>query len=420
MLWSTRMNGFRMALLFVVSGLAGACGPHQDGDASLCDGTAAQPASCTQSCDPSPGAANTCPSGFHCSPDGTCDQECTAGGGQCSSEEHCSSDGTCLPDQGSNATAPDANCPALHFTATAITPSIELLVDQSGSMADPFSGDTGESKYQALHDALVGSDGVVTTLQTKAYFGATLFTTSDDNSVCPQLTTTPRALSNLPDVKAIIEANQPGNNTPTPQSILAVIADFAIHAPPAGSPPIIVLATDGLPNSCDGTTVETASSVAAASAAYAAGIRLFMLSVGDEVADAHAQAMANAGAGVTTGQPNAPSSRAPIPRRSRPRSRRSSAACFVRSHDRQPDQLRGSRERRRHARWRDADLRHGLDALGAEHHHADRLGVHDAEEHDEPGRQRDVPVRQRHPVAPDARQRATSGRTMRSARWPRS
>jgi hypothetical protein len=301
------MTALRAALLLSMCSFAAACGPHQA--PSLCTGTETA-AGCQQTCDPSVGAANTCPAGFHCSPDGMCDQECTPGGTQCGADATCTADGTCEDNggsPGSNATAPDAGtCADVHFTATQVTPSITLLVDQSGSMADNFSGGTGgESKYAAETDALVGSAGVVTNLQTKAYFGATLYTTSNDNSVCPQLQVTPRALSNLTNIKTLITANHPGNNTPTPQSILAVVADFALNPPPSGSPPIIVLSTDGLPNSCDGSTVETAASVSAAQVAYAAGIKLYMLSVGDQVSDSHAQAMANAGVGAPAGT-NAP------------------------------------------------------------------------------------------------------------------
>ena len=49
-------------------------------------------------CDPLPGAPNSCPAGFHCSPDGFCTAACTATGGECGSDAHCSDDGTCIPD----------------------------------------------------------------------------------------------------------------------------------------------------------------------------------------------------------------------------------------------------------------------------------------------------------------------------------
>ena len=299
------MVRLRSALLLAVSSLTFACGPHQEGGVDPCNGTATQPAACTQTCDQSVGAPNTCPGGFHCTPDGLCGQQCTQGGTECGSTARCSADGTCIDNPGGSAgPEPDAaTCADLHFTATAIIPSIELLIDQSGSMKDNFAGGTGgESKYTAVHDALVGSTGVVTELESKIYFGAMLYTSGN---TCPTTKATPRALSNLANIKSLIEANMPDSNTPTPEAINAVVADFAANPAPAGSPPIIVLATDGLPNTCDGTAVQTGNSVFAAGAAHFVGINLYILSVGDDVADQHLQDMANAGVGEPFGQ-NAP------------------------------------------------------------------------------------------------------------------
>jgi len=47
-------------------------------------------------CDPSPGAKVTCPGGYHCTPDGTCDAVCTASGGECGDDYRCTPDGNCV------------------------------------------------------------------------------------------------------------------------------------------------------------------------------------------------------------------------------------------------------------------------------------------------------------------------------------
>jgi len=70
-----------------------------------------------------------------------------------------------------------------------------------------------------------------------------------------------------------------------------------------GSPPIIVLATDGLPNSCNGSDSQP-QSVQSTKNAYTAGIRTFILGIAG-VNDTFLQNMANAGQGVQSGQPNA-------------------------------------------------------------------------------------------------------------------
>jgi hypothetical protein len=46
-------------------------------------------------CDPKPGAANTCPGGYHCAPDGFCDAVCTPQGGECGDGYICTPDGRC-------------------------------------------------------------------------------------------------------------------------------------------------------------------------------------------------------------------------------------------------------------------------------------------------------------------------------------
>jgi len=81
--------------------LAVACGGHNPGS-SVCDNQVPPPAACKTACDPSPTAANTCPLGYHCTPDGTCDALCTPTGNQCGNGYTCTSEGFC--DNGSGCT----------------------------------------------------------------------------------------------------------------------------------------------------------------------------------------------------------------------------------------------------------------------------------------------------------------------------
>src|SRR5688572_3151608 len=228
-----------LVVAFVVVLTAACGGPKQFG--SVCDDPSA-PDACNQPCDPAPGAAQTCPAGFYCSEDGKCDAECTQTGGQCGSGYVCTANGRCESDgTGPGPNGPDASCPAVNFTAKAVTPSIHLLIDRSGSMNDPIGG---TSRYNAVRTSLIDStNGVITKLQSKAYFGASLYST---DAPCPKLYTVNRNLMNRDNIAGLINSQSPNGNTPTGPSIDQAVATFAAQPPPAGSPPIIVLATDGL------------------------------------------------------------------------------------------------------------------------------------------------------------------------------
>ena len=272
-----------------------ACGAKTN--PSICDiqSLSTNPA-CSATCDATPGASNTCSVGFHCTPDGTCDAQCDATH-PCGDGFHCTTDGTCDLDDGTTDPGPDANCPAVHFAASPVTPSIQLLLDRSGSMD---GNDISPTRYKAMQ---TGINTVIGQLQNQVYFGASLFTS---DNVCPKLYSTPtRAKMNANAIATLIASQSPNGNTPTAPSIDQVVADFTANPAPAGSPPIIVLATDGEPNSCDNGGDTTNETVTAAGAAYAKGIRLFVLGLAN-LNTTFLQRVANAGAGVTAGMPNAP------------------------------------------------------------------------------------------------------------------
>jgi hypothetical protein len=288
-----------VALIFAFT--VAACGPKQF--ESLCKAIPT-PEGCGDPCDPAPGASNTCDTGYHCSGDGKCDIECTLGGTQCGDGYACTPDGRCVDDRGPGMNGPDANCPAVNFTPMPVTPSIGLVLDQSGSMIDNNLGNV--TRYQAMRDALVGTTGVVTSLEAKAYFGALLYTCSNATNTL-EINQVGRGINNAGTVRTLIDSklNSRGGNTPTHSGINQMVTNFKQNKPPAGSPPVIVLATDGIPNACDDTNGGgEAESVAAAKAAYAAGIPVYVLAI--NLASSHFQDMANAGQGWQAGQPNIP------------------------------------------------------------------------------------------------------------------
>jgi hypothetical protein len=280
--------------------LAAACGSNAPN--GPCDVSPPDPA-CMQACDPLPGAPNDCPPGFHCSPAGTCTAQCTQGGDECGAGNVCTADGHCVPGDGDASLFPDADCPNVDFTAERVTPTIQLLIDKSGSMDQDFDGDT---RWEAMRQALIGAGGVVNQYQASVYFGATLY--SQTSNSCPNLVPnamgTGRALNNAAAIATLINANGPGGGTPTGPSLMATYMDMVANPPPAGSPPIIILATDGQPFICPDNTDNPQGqqlSIAAAQAAFTAGIQTFVLGVapsGDGALNAHLQQVANAGAGM--------------------------------------------------------------------------------------------------------------------------
>jgi hypothetical protein len=197
-------------------------------------------------------------------------------------------------------------CPAVNVSLAPVVPTVLLLLDQSGSMTTRFGSGTGApSRYNAMKSALVdATNGVVTKLQSSVIFGASLYTSHNGNSggTCPILQSVTPKISNLTDIKSLLVDNAPDGDTPTGESISVAIGILQAlgqdpDAPP--SPKIIVLATDGEPDTCAVPNPQQgqSQSIAAAKAAFAAGFPLFILSVGNEVGAQHQQDMANAGAG---------------------------------------------------------------------------------------------------------------------------
>ncbi|MEZ4365840.1 MAG: VWA domain-containing protein [Kofleriaceae bacterium] len=281
---------------------------------------------CGLECEPPP-AANTCPFGFHCNLVSECDAACTQGGDECGAGQRCSSDGFCELIGGPDADrGPDADCPSIDFMATQTIPTVQLLVDRSGSMLSSIGGGSSTTRWDAVKSALLDpADGVVTNLQSQVVFGLSVYTNTNTGTgmagVCPAVdSTATRALNNLGPITQVMDDTPPiapnQGGTPTGPSIDAIVADFAATPPADGSPPIIVLATDGQPFICpnnDDGDLGQVQAIEAAQRAYEAGIRLFILAVGNGLNASHQQKVANAGVGLDPDTGTAPYYRADSP-----------------------------------------------------------------------------------------------------------
>ncbi len=84
-------------MMVSLAAVAAACGGGNNGK-SVCDNVVPPPAACMTQCDPAPGAPTTCPGGYHCTEDGTCDARCRQGSDDCGDGYRCTPDGRCVGD----------------------------------------------------------------------------------------------------------------------------------------------------------------------------------------------------------------------------------------------------------------------------------------------------------------------------------
>ena len=194
-------------------------------------------------------------------------------------------------------------CADLNAMVTPTIPTVLLVVDRSASMEKPFAG--AANRWDAVHATLMGPGGIVETFQSEVRFGLALYTT--ERGQCPDLIEVAPALDNGQAIETVYGPAQPGAATPTGEAIMAVTP--TLNAVPDPGPKAIILATDGLPDTCgDENTSDAARdlSVSAVGSAFDLGIQTTVISVGPDSAQPHLQALADAGRGVAPGDPSAP------------------------------------------------------------------------------------------------------------------
>ncbi len=248
-----------------------------------------------------------CAAGLYCGPEGKCLADCTPDGGQCEEGVVCTDRGRCGAG-GSTSTfgqgggfnvggsGQGGGCAGISVTFQPTTPTVLLMIDQSGSMTEQFGNG---NRWDVLHDVLMDpNNGIVAQLQAVVRFSLALYT-GDGGANCPQLAqVTPPALNNLGAMEAVYGPAGPLGETPTGDSITALVPGLVAFGEPG--PKAIVLATDGEPDTCEQPNPQNgqAEAIAAAQAAYAQGVQLYIIAVGDQVSSQHQQQMANAGLGL--------------------------------------------------------------------------------------------------------------------------
>jgi hypothetical protein len=214
------------------------------------------------------------------------------------------------PDLGGTAGS-EATCVDLDVDFQRVTPTVMLLIDQSGSMSTNF--EDGKDRWETLEDTLTDpQDSLLKKLDTSVRFGMSLYTSDggfgddeDNPKTCPVLRNVDIALGNFSEISDMLEDNGPQGSTPTAESVTAMATK--LRAFREEGPKSIILATDGEPDTCadpdadQGTQGQKdaarAGSVAAVRAAYGDGIQTHIISVGGDVGASHLKALAVAGAG---------------------------------------------------------------------------------------------------------------------------
>jgi hypothetical protein len=188
-------------------------------------------------------------------------------------------------------------CVDLDVNFDRVTPTVVMLIDQSGSMAQPF--ENGVNRWDTLGNTLTNSStSLVKKLETSVRFGMALFT--GDSATCPRMQTVDIGLGTFSSISSTLRRNGPSGDTPTAESLEAITAQLVAFG--EDGPKSIILATDGEPDTCEFPDANDEDfpkdlSVAAVEAAFAQNITTRVISVGNDVGADHLKDLAVAGAG---------------------------------------------------------------------------------------------------------------------------
>lgn len=192
-------------------------------------------------------------------------------------------------------------------------PSVYVIVDQSGSMNADF-GNT--DRWNGIRDVLIGGPGtLIYDLNDQVDFGLVLYSARSDGpggnggnpiGACPDLTTVSAAPNNYSAINGTYAGANYKEDTPTGDSIDALLNQLLAQGLSDRGPTVFVLATDGLPDRCEdldpsnntGRRIAEQEAVGAVQRAYDNGIKTYVIAVNEDLADnSHFREMARTGSG---------------------------------------------------------------------------------------------------------------------------
>jgi hypothetical protein len=216
------------------------------------------------------------------------------------------------------------NCPSGIARTSRVVPRVILVLDGSCSMSTPYPANgapsatqctnSQNSRWSALRNVLLGDTGVVRELGAVAEFGMVIFGTQPD---CPLTGEAIRpGLNNFEAINRAFPMNSPpGQYTPTGPALEYVyeeLIDTMIDPDAKEGPQIVLLATDGEPNSCGDAEPNYGPSVTAVTNSKNLGVPVltYVVSLADATGPFHdhLQELANLGVGGngTLYSPNTP------------------------------------------------------------------------------------------------------------------
>ena len=307
--------GARSFIFMCAAFLVPACSCGEDAPNNPSPGAACELEMPLEGCGNECGApgAGACPAGLYCGSGDTCTADCVPSGSpSCDTGYRCTSTGQCEEDPTARRDAGDPNvCADVRLEGVRVTPTVIVIVDQSGSMTSDFGGG---DRWNVLRDSLLDDMGLIRDLEGSVRFGLAMYSARAENDdepamgECPIITSVPPALNNYDAIAGIYNPADPIDETPTGEAIERVLADYLSIPDPDPDPAIFILATDGEPDTCAEPNPQNgqATAIAAVEHAYSEGVRTYAISVGRDVGMRHLQDIANAGLGRGAGDPDAP------------------------------------------------------------------------------------------------------------------
>lgn len=168
---------------------------------------------------------------------------------------------------------------------------IVFLIDQSGTGLCPLEGDgpcDGATKteddpatrWNQTRAALLADDGLVAKFATRGKVGLAFYSNVDERQECPEFTDPSLVEGDLASLKRAYEAQVTRNHQPTGDAFVALSSKLA-----GKGGAIVVLVTNGSPDSCDdpdanGEAEPVAATVKAIENAAAQGVTTFVVGMG--------------------------------------------------------------------------------------------------------------------------------------------